>query len=300
MRAFAISAISILLSAGLTAIRPPAQPGVLLLAHGGSEAWNQNVRDIAAAANGAMPVEVAFGMATRAEIQAAHDRLVARGVTDIVAVPLFISSHSTVVTSTEYLLGLRKDMPADLKIFAAMSHGASAAAHVGHVMPAEGGTKPVALRLPVRMSPALNAHPVVAEILRSRTAAISRYPVQETLILVAHGPSDDDSNERWLADLRVTAARVKADGYAFVDVITVKDDAPKAVRDAATAELRALVVRRSSSGTRVLIAPVLLSFGGIEAGIRQRLEGLNYEITTAALAPDSRLVTWVLEMAKAK
>jgi sirohydrochlorin ferrochelatase len=247
--------------------------------------------------NGALPTEIALGMATRSEIQSAHDRLVARGVTSIVAVPLFISSHSTVVTSTEYLLGLRKEMPADLKIFATMSHGA-AGEHSGHGGPAEDGTKPVALRVPVRMSAALNAHPVVADILRSRTSAISRRPANEAVILVAHGPNDDQANERWLADLRITGARLKSDGYASVDAMTVRDDAPKAVRDAATAELRALVKRRAAGGTRVLIVPALLSFGGIEAGIRKRLEGLDYEMTTAALAPDGRLVTWVLQMAK--
>lgn len=298
MRTFAVSVISFLLSASLTAVKPAAQTGVLLLAHGGSESWNRNVRDIASAVNGALPAEVALGMATRAEIQSAHDRLVARGVTDIVAVPLFVSSHSTVVTSTEYLLGLRKDMPADLKIFAAMSHGSGGNEHAGHASPAEDGTKPVALRVPVRMSPALNAHPVVADILRSRASAISRLPLREAVILVAHGPNDDQTNERWLADLRITGARVKSDGYASVDAVTVRDDAPEAVRDAATAELRALVERRSSGGTRVLIVPALLSFGGIEAGIRKRLEGLDYEMTTAALAPDGRLVTWVLQMAK--
>ena len=38
-----------------------------------------------------------------------------RGVTEIVAVPLFVSSQSSVITSTEYLLGLRVDAPNDLQ-----------------------------------------------------------------------------------------------------------------------------------------------------------------------------------------
>src|SRR5688572_32764739 len=40
-----------------------------------------------------MPAEVAFGMATRANLQSAIDKLTARGVTEIVAVPLFVSSQ---------------------------------------------------------------------------------------------------------------------------------------------------------------------------------------------------------------
>ena len=57
------------------------------------------------------PTEVAFGMASRPAIQTAVDRLVERGASSIVAVPLFVSSHSSVITSTEYLLGLRSEAP---------------------------------------------------------------------------------------------------------------------------------------------------------------------------------------------
>ena len=59
------------------------------------------VTELVAQVDKSKPTEVAFGMATRANIQAAINRLVARGVTDIVAVPLFISSWSSIVTSTE-------------------------------------------------------------------------------------------------------------------------------------------------------------------------------------------------------
>ena len=64
-------------------------------------------------------------MATRANIQTAVNALTARGVTEIVAVPLFVSSHSSVVTSTQYLLGLRAEAPAELAAFAKMSHGSA-------------------------------------------------------------------------------------------------------------------------------------------------------------------------------
>lgn len=47
----------------------------------------------------------------------------------------------------------------------------------------------------------------------------------------------------------------------------------------------------------MLIVPLLISFGGIERGLRERLEGLNYTLAEAALMPDDRLVTWVLAMA---
>ena len=110
------------------ALPAAGQTGVLLLAHGGQPQWNDRVVAVANRVNETSPTEVAFGMASRATIQAAIDRLIARGVKNIVAVPLFVSSHSSVITSTEFLLGLRADAPADLACFAKMDHGSHGAA----------------------------------------------------------------------------------------------------------------------------------------------------------------------------
>ena len=65
------------------------------------------------------------------------------------------------------------------------------------------------------------------------------------------------------------------------------------IRDAATAEFRTLVEKRRLAGSRVLIVPVVLSFGGIEAGIRKRLDGLEFTMTPQAIIPDDRLVDWI-------
>src|SRR5688500_16647113 len=73
--------------------------GILLLAHGGGAEWNAHVTDLAATVDRTVPTEVAFGMATRANIQRAVDRLVARGASEITAVPLFVSSWSSVITA---------------------------------------------------------------------------------------------------------------------------------------------------------------------------------------------------------
>jgi sirohydrochlorin ferrochelatase len=284
-----------------------ADPGILLLAHGGSPEWNGRVTELAAHVDRTRPTEVAFGMATRANIQAAIDRLVARGATEIVAVPLFISSWSSVITSTEYLLGLRAEAPAALAAFAKMNHAPPAAtatsgsvpgAHESHAM-AEDGTSPVKSPVPVRMTPALNDHPIVADILASRARSISRNQPEEAVVIVAHGPTGDDENRQWLADMASLAARVgSTEKFASVDYLTLRDDAPKPVRDQASAELRELVSKRIGTGQHVLIVPLLVSFGGIERGLRERLEGLAYTMASAGLMPDGRLVDWVLAMAE--
>ena len=278
-----------------------AVSGVLLLAHGGQPQWNERVVDAARRVNDVMPTEVAFGMATRANIQSAVDKLTARGVTEIVAVPLFVSSHSSVITSTEYLLGLRADAPADLAKFAKMnhgSHGAAADPHAAHHAPVDPAS-PVKTTATVRMTPAFNRHPLIAAIATDRAKSISRTPASEAVILVAHGPVPDDDNQRWLADMAVLADHVrKSAPYAAVDYMTVRDDAGAAIREAATKELREKVEAHRAAGRRVLIVPHLMSFGGIEKGLLTRLEGLDYTMTTQALMPDDRVVEWVLASAR--
>jgi sirohydrochlorin ferrochelatase len=296
--------------------------GVLLLAHGGSASWNDRVKALSGKVAEKMPIEVAFGMAARPAIQGAVDKLVAAGVTEIVAVPLFVSDHSSVMTSTAYLLGAREEMPEDLRMFAKMdhsSHGAPAAPapstaaagtapatnapHAGHAghgtpAPAQDNTARVNSPVPIRMTGALGRHRLVAEILAARASSISKDAANEAVILVAHGPGEDDENKRWVEDLLALAAGIHGSApFASVDALTVRDDAEKPVRDAATAELRALVEKRTSEKKRVLLVPVLMSYGGIEKGIQKRLEGLDYTMPDHGLMPDDRLVAWVLEMA---
>jgi sirohydrochlorin ferrochelatase len=242
------------------------------------------------------PTEVAFGMASRDSIQSAITRLEQRGVKAIVAVPLFVSSHSSVITSIEYLLGLRTVAPADLALFAKMNHSShgSPTGHSAHEAAAD-PSSPVSLRVPIRMTAAFNSHPLIGQVVIDRARSISTSPVGEAVILVAHGPVPDDDNRRWLDDLSTLAAQVRAAvPFASVDYLTVRDDAGPAIREAATLELRSKVEQQRALGRRVLMVPHLLSFGGIEQGLRKRLEGLDYTMTAQALMPDDRMAQWVV------
>jgi sirohydrochlorin ferrochelatase len=297
VRILILTALSfIICAAALAAERQPY--GILLLAHGGASRWNANVTELAAAIDRDIPTEVAFGMAQRGAIQSAIDRLEERGVGRIVAVPLFVSSHSTVITSTEYLLGLRDVAPPALERFARMSHGHGAHAHQESVDP--DGTKPVTASVPITMTEALNDHPVVADILATRAGSLSESPDDEVVIVVAHGPVADDENDRWLADMReIVKAMQTRRAFHRIEPMTVRDDAPEPIRSTAAAELRARVEQATAEEKRVIIAPLLIAYGGIERGIRKRLEGLQYEMPAEGLLPDARLAQWVRSMASA-
>jgi sirohydrochlorin cobaltochelatase len=285
---------------------PKVRVGVMLLAHGGSALeWNEEVHHVADQADLVVPTEIAFGMATQSSIQAAVNRLVARKVSAIVAVPLFVSSHSSVVDSIAYLLGLRSQAPEDLKAFATMDHGNGTMVmdhgNMDHAAAAFEATKPISSPVPIRMASALDHHRIVADILSDRAASISHDPAHEVVVLVAHGPVPDDDNKKWLDDMSLLAAQIQLKShYAGIECLTLRDDADDPVRNAATQQLRQKVERITKKGNGALIVPLLLSYGGIEGGLRKRLAGLTYSMPTQGLLPDKRVVDWVVETVQAQ
>jgi sirohydrochlorin ferrochelatase len=298
--------LTILLAFTTTAAIRAQETGILLLAHGGKQNWNEEVNKVAASVNKTVPVEIAFGMASKRNLQEAVNRLSARGVREILAVPLFVSSHSSVITATQYLLGLRATAPPELAIYARMSHSHSGSAgdHSDHSSTAastDDPTTPVKSPVTIRWSPALDRHPIVAEILLARSLKLSQAPEREVVILVAHGPVSDEDNTKWLADMGALAEQMRGKSrFKSIEYLTVRDDAPELVRAQAAAEFRRAVERAREGGSRVLIVPLLLSYGGIEEGIKKRLEGLSYVISDQALLPDERLASWVLNAAEGR
>ena len=273
--------------------------GVLLLAHGGRDDWNREVLELASQVDATLPVEVAFGMANKRTIRDALDRLEQRDVSGIVAVPLFISSHSSVMRATEYLLGSRDEAPPQLEAFGRM--GARRAAGGSDDDPGFDWTTPIETTVPISVATALDGHALVAEILLSRAVDVSRTPDEEVVVVVAHGPTSDEDNDLWIENMDILVERMRPrTRFSRIECLTVRDDASDPVREQATAELRAVVEGAVQEGKNVLIVPLLLSYGGIEAGIRRRLEGLPYRMAGQALLPDERLSEWVLTQAVAR
>ena len=270
--------------------------GILLLAHGGREDWNREVLELASKVDAERPVEVAFGMANKRAIQDAVDRLAEREVTGIVAVPLFISSHSSVIRATEYLLGKRDDAPPQMEAFARMS--SRHAESDGGTDPGFDWRTPIETALPVELTGALDAHATVAEILIARALEVSETPADEVVVVVAHGPTSEEDNDLWLGNMSLLVERMRdVASFSRIDHLTVRDDAPDDVQAKATQELRSVVERGAEEGKSVLIVPLLLSYGGIEKGIRERMEGLDYRMASQGLLPDDRLAGWVLAQA---
>lgn len=84
----AVLAVVILAAPTLTS----ANTGILMLAHTGLPEWNAQISELKAKVDSRNPAEVAFGVPARPTIAAAVDRLAKRGVTEVIAVPFFLSA----------------------------------------------------------------------------------------------------------------------------------------------------------------------------------------------------------------
>jgi len=274
-----LSACGLLLTLGAIGPSIPAAAdgiGVLVLAHGGSEQWNRVVEDAVAQAQLAHPTQIVFGMGMHAHevhaLQRAVDQLEQRGVTRIAVIPLLVSSASEVMRQFQYLLGLRADGPWQEEV------------------------KPITIHGSLVMTGTLFDDPAsVAYVLHERALELSRNAQEETVLLVAHGPNEEEENRQWLSVMASLAQHIRQHGgFRSVIPVTMRDDAPKPILEEATRQMRALVSQHSRQG-RVLVVPVLLAPGGIEAKIPQRLKGLTYAYNGKTLLPHPKLAQWMAQ-----
>lgn len=255
--------------------------GLLLLAHGAHRhdtatgktvnVWNRNVEAVGKALNEKIPTAVAFGMADPLTIQKAIDELEGRGVDAILAVPVFVSSHSPIIGNFRYILRFQPELAKTTQLKHLDRAHANVAVHFGNAM---------------------DDHPLISEILLARAQEVSAEPARTTVILIAHGPNDEEENRRWLQDLSAHAAFIKHQGgFRDVRYITHRNDALPEVKDKARAELRSVVASASKDGAAVVV-PVLLSAGGIEHQIKADLHDLDFRLAQPLL-PHSNVQAWI-------
>ncbi|MGQ3685162.1 MAG: sirohydrochlorin chelatase [Candidatus Loosdrechtia sp.] len=259
----------------------PETVGILILAHGihnhgyGEQVldaiprWNAEVLEAVKPLKRKYPLEVAFGMADPETIEDAVRKLEHKNITNVIAVPLFISSHSPIIDNSRYILGLQEELS-----------------------PASTVKSLPRLKSKMRftMTEALDDNPLVAEILLERARVLSIYPGQETVILVGHGPNDENTNKLWLNDIEKLASFVREKGgFKEAKAATWRSDAPPSVKEKAAQELRKMVERDG----RVIVIPHLLASGGVEGEITEILKGLSYIYNGKTLLPHQNITKWI-------
>ncbi len=296
--------------------------GVLILAHGGKHSsWDATVKSATKELEKEYLVEVAFGMANPVTMQEAINKLEQRGVTKIVVVPLFISSYSPIIRQNEYLLGFREKL-ADPPMM--MHHGS------GHTYVKKGNhsnhdahpvsnhktvshnrnnkkekreLKQLQFTAKIYLTDPLDSHPVVANIIYERILELSKKPLQETILIVAHGPNDEEDNKMWVKTIDKIADQIRAlqkekgENFKQIFGLTIRDDANKEIYEQAKEHLRSLVYQSGKNGD-VIVIPLLLAQGGVEDKFVKRLEGLDYKWSGKTLLPHPYITDFIKQSVK--
>ena len=250
--------------------------GLMVMAHGGDDQWNEAVRATVAPIGAEVPTAVAFGMANPATMGQAIAELEAEGAGCIAVVRLFVSGQSF-LHQTEYLLGLRQDAP---RFFVMMSkHDPS------H------DPEPIPVHIPIQLnSDGLMDAPQMGNVLADRVLALRDTTRREAVIVIAHGSGDDDEDARWLSLLDARANSIRNTGaFTTVEVHTLREDWPDK-RVVAEERIRTFVEKHTHSGTHVLVIPFRLFGFGPYAEV---LEGMTYEASGEGLLPSPHVTDWI-------
>jgi sirohydrochlorin cobaltochelatase len=265
---------------------PERDFGVLVMAHGGSDSWDRAVETMLAPLRADHQMEIAFGMADAASLQESVRKLEAHGVRRIAVVRLFISGESF-FERTEQILGLRPGAPPR----------PAADEHAAHGAP--GGHSMALWRLDTNAAFALSTEgladaPEMAAVLIERARTLSRDPERESVLIIAHGPQNDDEDRRWLTQIGLRADAVRqAAPFKNVHVETLREDWPEK-RAASEARIRAYVEQASQDGGRAIVIPYRVEGFGPYAEV---LQGLSYVSDGRALLPSAEVEHWVRRQA---
>jgi sirohydrochlorin ferrochelatase len=256
--------------------------GTLLIAHGASAEWNGKVEALAAQAHTGGPVAVSYLMGPAAathRFQDAASKLVAEGATEIVVVPLLVSSHSGHYDQIRYLAG-QTDSISEMML---------------HHLHMSGIHRPE-VKVPLHLAPAIDDSPEIARVLAERARKLATAPREQALFLIGHGPNSAEDYAEWMKNLRPIADSVAAaTGFRDVKIGLVRDDAPADVRAEAVRGIRETIqLQHALTGKPVVVVPILISTGSVsEEHVPADLKGLPIVYTGEPLLPHPAMARWV-------
>lgn len=259
-----------------------ASVGTVIVAHGGGPEWNVQVHDVAKLVKTGGPVEVSFLMGSEAKttrFQDAVAKLEAKGVSEIVVVPMLVSSHSGHYDQLRYLVGELDSLGHTMMHHLHMS-----------------GIERASAKVPVRLAKAMDDSPEIARVLAARARALAQAPAEQALFIIGHGPNSAEDNAEWMRNLRRIADSVRvSSGFRDVKLGLVRDDAPAPVRAEAVQGIREMIeLQHALTQREVVVVPVLVSTGSVSREkLPKDLGGLPIVYDGTALLPHAEMAKWV-------
>ncbi|NIA12266.1 MAG: hypothetical protein GWP10_21745 [Nitrospiraceae bacterium] len=316
----AIALVTILLSSIVpVAAGVDEKIGVIVIAHGSpSESWCSSVRDAVDEVDLPYPVELGFlEFVPNETINLAVDRLDDAGVTKIIAVPLFVSSHSSHIQEIEYVLGLRETLPrttehvavegAEMERTVVSTDGRYVISRVPLEADADGDMRatghpeeeeplvPVETDAEIILAAAMDDHWLVAGIVADRTADLCVNPEGGTLVLVAHGTEEEANFAGWVNSTSSLAdqARLKLT-YWSDPAIELGGAEVTFIHHNETLHPEFTLRPVVENVTGPVVIPLMISEGYFTGRkIPGLLENLTYAYDGKALTPHPNVAKWI-------
>ncbi|MBA4495535.1 sirohydrochlorin chelatase [Paenactinomyces guangxiensis] len=235
--------------------------GVLVIAHGSSKQdWVELVDQAVKQVQLDYPVATAFlEMVEGRSIPDGIKELEEQGVTEVIAVPLFVSSGSTHIEEISYLLGLNQHPKVEVE------------------------EEPFEINAKVRLCPAMDDHPLISDILVERAGEMSVNPAEEVILLVGHGSDVEGFKQLWEKGMDSLAKQIRRKlGFSDAVLATIHPD---------NLHRR---LSECSRNNRVLVLPLFLSEGYFTRKVLpSRMEGLDYVYTGKTYLPSPLISRWI-------
>ncbi len=242
------------------------QYGVLVISHGSrDQSWVELVDEVIRQVQlpSDVPIFSSFLELVKGRlIQDGITELESLGVTDLIVIPLFISSGSTHIDEISYALGVT-DQPTqetDLQRFDIQAN--------------------------VHFTAPIDDDPIIAECVFEKFKELSTDPSREIVLLIGHGSIHKGFHLKWRKGLEKLALRLKAIGrFDEVDVAMIQPDQIER-------KMKWWQVRKPEH--KVIVAPLFLSEGYYtRVVIPKRLAGYTYRYNGRTLLPNVRIARWM-------
>jgi len=240
--------------------------GVLVISHGSrSEDWVRLVDEAVAGVRLPEGVPIVSSFLELIEGRLIDDgirMLEEDGVTDIIVVPLFISSGSTHIDEISYALGVipEPSLPTDMVPFERKAR--------------------------VHFTGPIDDDPDIAQILFEKVRELSVEPSREIVMLVGHGSIEKGFHKRWRDGLERLAARVQElGGFAGWETsMLLPNQVP----------LKMKLLGKRMPDHQVIVVPLFLSEGYFTRQvIPSRMEGYEYRYNGRAMLPHPLVSRWM-------
>jgi sirohydrochlorin ferrochelatase len=240
--------------------------GVLVISHGSRNAeWVYLVDQAVAAVEMDSDIPIYSSFLELIEGRLIQDGIYSlerQGVTDILVVPLFVSSGSTHIDEISYALGVIPEPNLETDI------------------------EPLDIQARIHFGSPIDDDEEIVQILYGKIQPLSQQPDREIVLLVGHGSVEKGFHLRWRKGLELLAARLKIlGGFDEVDVAMLLPDQVKR-------KMKTWMKKKPEH--TVIVAPLFLSEGYFtNQVIPLRMQGFSYKYNGKAILPHPLISRWM-------